>query len=364
MTVPFADFAPMHNEIRAEMLQTFADVYDNGWFIGGDPCTRFEREFAEYCAAAHCVGCGNGLDSLHMILRAFGIGAGDEVIVPAQTYIATALAVTYAGAKPVFADIEPDYFSLNPAKIEAAITPRTKAILMVHLYGQIGLWDEVAAIAKKHGLLMIEDSAQAHGAIYKGKKAGNLGDAAGFSFYPGKNLGSLGDAGGITTSIPEVADYARAFGNYGSHIKYQHEYQGINSRLDTLQAAFLSVKLKHLDRWNADRARTAERYLSEIHNPAVKLPAQNPDGKHVWYVFALLASDRSRLEAHMDAWGIGHQCYYPVPMHLHKAYSDLGYHPGDFPVAEMSAKCQISLPVFYGMTEEQVSYVIDCINQF
>lgn len=364
MNVPFADFTPMHSEIREEMLQTLTDVYDKGWFIGGDSCTRFEKEFASYCGVEYCVGCGNGLDSLHMILRAFGIGPGDEVIVPAQTYIASALAVTYAGAKPVFVDIEPEFFALDPEKVEDAITPNTKAILMVHLYGQIGRWDEVSAVAKKHGLLMIEDSAQAHGALYKGKKAGSLGAAAGFSFYPGKNLGSLGDAGGITTSSSKVADYARAFGNYGSHMKYQHEYKGVNSRLDTLQAAALSVKLRQLDRWTTDKTRIAQRYLNEIHNPAVKLPSQNPDGQHVWYVFALLTPERSRLEAHLDAWGIGHQCYYPVPMHLHKAYADLGYHPGDFPVAEMAAREQISLPVFYGMSDEQIDYVIDCLNRF
>ncbi|MDO4973579.1 MAG: DegT/DnrJ/EryC1/StrS family aminotransferase [Eubacteriales bacterium] len=364
MNVLFADFAPMHQEIRDEMLGTFTDIYDKGWFIGGEPCTRFEEEFAAYCGAQYCVGCGNGLDSLHMILKAYGIGEGDEVIVPAQTYIATALAITYAGARPVCVDIEPDYFSLDPEKVEAAVTPRTKAIMMVHLYGQVGRWDEVAAIAKKHGLLMIEDSAQAHGATYKGRKTGNLGNAAGFSFYPGKNLGALGDAGGVTTSDKSVADYVRAYSNYGSYVKYHHEYKGVNSRLDTVQAALLSVKLKHLDAWRVDRVRIANRYLNEIKNPLLKLPAVNPDGEHVWHIFAVLTPERARLEQYLDECGIGHQCHYPFPTHLHKAYEDLGYHRGDFPVAEMAADQELSLPMFYGMTEEQQSYIIEKLNQF
>ena len=364
MMVPFADFTPMHREIRDEMIRTFSDIYDKGWFIGGEPCTAFEEEFARYCGTEYCVGCGNGLDSLHMILKAYGIGAGDEVIVPAQTYIATALAVTYAGAEPVCVDIEPEYYALDPEKVEAAVTPKTKAILMVHLYGQVGRWDEVAEIAGRHGLLMIEDSAQAHGARYKGRCTGSLGDAAGFSFYPGKNLGALGDAGGVCTSSREVADYARAFGNYGSVKKYHHEYKGVNSRLDTVQAAFLSVKLKHLDKWREDRARIADRYLREIQNPKIKLPSMNPDGQHVWHIFAVLTPERDRLGTYLDEYGIGHQCHYPVPTHLHKAYQDLGYKKGDFPVAEMSAEQELSLPMFYGMTDEQKTYIIVLLNRF
>lgn len=364
MNVPFADFTPMHQQIRSEMLNTFTDIYDKGWFIGGEACGRFEDAFAAYCGAKYCVGCGNGLDALHMILKAYGIGEGDEVIVPAQTYIATALAITYAGARPVCVDIEPEYFALDPEKIEAAITPRTKAIMMVHLYGQVGRWDEVAAIAKQHGLMMIEDSAQAHGATYKGRKTGNLGDAAGFSFYPGKNLGALGDAGGVCTSDQAVANYVRAYGNYGSYVKYHHEYKGVNSRLDTVQAALLSVKLKHLDTWRLDRVRIANRYLNEIKNPRLKLPAVNPDGEHVWHIFAVLTPERARLEQYLDECGIGHQCHYPFPTHLHKAYEDLGYKRGDFPVAEMAADQELSLPMYFGMTDEQQSYIIEKLNRF
>ena len=364
MKVPFADFSPMHSEIRTKMLDTFAEVYDANWFIDGRHCGEFEKHFADYCGVSHCIGCGNGLDALHMILLAMGIGSGDEVIVPAQSYIASALAVTYAGAKPVFVDIEPEYYSLDPTLIEKAITPHTKAIMLVHLYGQIGRFNEIAAIAKQHNLLLIEDAAQAHGASYKGHRAGSLGDAAGISFYPGKNLGALGDGGAVCTSNDRTADLVRALGNYGSHKKYMHEYKGFNSRLDEVQAAFLDVKLSCLDRWHKDRERVAQRYLAGIKNPAIKLPAVNPDGVHAWHLFAVVTKDRSRLEQHLDEHGIGHQIHYPVAMHLHQAYRDLGYHEGGFPVAERSAAQELSLPIYYGMTDEQIDYVIDVINQF
>ena len=364
MKIPFGDFTPMHSEIRQEMLTTFEDVYDKGWFIGGEPCERFEDHFAAYVGTRHCVACGNGLDGLHMMLVAAGIGPGDEVIVPAQTYIATALAVTYAGAIPVYVDIEPHYYGLDPNKLEAAITEKTKAIIMVHLYGQVGHWAEVAAIAEKRGLMLFEDAAQCHGALYRGKKAGSLGLASEFSFYPGKNLGALGDSGAVCTNDPVLADKIRAYGNYGSREKYIHEFKGVNSRMDTVQAALLDVKLKYLDKWLADRERIASRYLAEITNPAVKLPERNPEGIHAWHIFALLVEERDALAAHLDEKGVGHQCHYPVAMHLHDAYRDLGYQRGDFPVAEQNAAQELSLPMFYGMTDEQVQYVIDAVNEF
>ena len=364
MKVPFADFSPMHREIHEEMRNAFEEIYKNGWFIGGEPCEKFEKNFASYVDASCCVGCGNGLDGLRMMLSAAGIGKGDEVIVPAQTYIATALAVTYAGATPVFVDIENKYYSIDPEKIECAINSKTKAILMVHLYGQVGRWDEVAAIAKKHNLLLFEDAAQCHGATYKGRKAGSMGIASEFSFYPGKNLGALGDSGAVCTNDKELADKVRAFGNYGSHVKYMHEYKGVNSRMDTIQAAFLDVKLKHLDKWIADRKRIAKRYLQEITNSKLDLPQINPDGTHVWHIFAVLVEDRERFLAYLDEHGIGHQCHYPVAMHLHKAYSDLNYHEGDFPIAEYNAAHEVSLPIYYGMTDSQIDYVINIINQF
>lgn len=363
MTVPFADFTPMHSEIRQEMLAAFADTYDRGWFIGGEPCQRFERHFAEYIGTRHCVACGNGLDGLHMLLTAAGIGAGDEVIVPAQTYIATALAVTYAGATPVYVDIEPRYYGLDPEKVEAAITEKTKAIIMVHLYGQVGRWAEVEAITKERGLLLFEDAAQCHGALYHGRKAGSLGVASEFSFYPGKNLGALGDGGAVCTNDPVLADAVRAYGNYGSRRKYIHECKGVNSRLDTVQAALLDVKLKYLDKWLADRERIASRYLAEISSPNVQLPERNPDGTHAWHIFAVMAEDRERLLTRLEERGIGHQCHYPVAMHLHQAYRDLGYKESAFPVAEYNAAHEVSLPIFYGMTDEQIQYVIDAVNE-
>lgn len=364
MKIPFADFTPMHEEVHGEMSGAFESVYKEGWFIQGKNCASFEKNFAEYCGTKFSVGCGNGLDALHMILLALGIGQEDEVIVPAQTYIATGLAVTYAGAKPVYVDIEPEYYALDPEKIEAAITEKTKAIMLVHLYGQIGRFDEIKAIADRQDLFLIEDAAQAHGAEYKGMRAGSLGVAAGFSFYPGKNLGALGDAGGVTTSDADVVDKVKAYANYGSRKKYMHDYKGFNSRLDELQAALLDVKLKNLDRWLADRTRAAESYLDGINNPRIKLPAKNPDAKHAWHIFAVMADEREKFCAYLDEHEVGHQCHYPVPMHLHKAYTDLGYKEGDFPIAEYTASHEVSLPLYYGMTDEQIEYVIKVVNEY
>lgn len=364
MKVPFSDFAPMHREIRTRALETFEAVYDKGWFISGDSCASFETNFAAYCGTNYCVGCGNGLDALHMILLAAGIGVGDEVIVPAQTFIATALAVTYCGAKPVFVDIEPQYYGIDPEKIEAAVTPRTKAVIMVHLYGQVGRFEEVEKAARKHKLLLVEDAAQAHGAAYQGRLAGALGDAAGFSFYPGKNLGALGDGGAVTTMSGKMASRIRALSNYGSHQKYVHEYKGFNSRLDEVQAALLDIKLKKLDLWHESREHAASRYLAEIRNPKLKLPERNPEGAHAWHVFAVLTPERERLKAHLDEAGIGYQVHYPVAMHLHDAYADLGYRQGDFPVAERNAAQELSLPMYYGMMDEEISCVIDAVNSF
>ena len=362
MNVPFVDLRPMHNEIRAEMLESFEDALDQSWYIGGEQCAAFEKRFADYCGVNYCVGCGNGLDALHLILLALGIGPGDEVIVPAQTFIATALAVSYSGAKPVYVDIDPQYYALDPEKLESAISPRTKAIIMVHLFGQIGRFDEVASVGRAHDLFLIEDAAQAHGAEYHGIKAGSLGCAAGFSFYPVKNLGALGDAGSVTTSSEDIADRVRTLSNYGSHRKYMHEYKGFNSRLDEVQAGWLRLKLRNLDRWNKDRARIAERYLKEIHNPRLTLPALNPDAKHAWHVFAIMTEERDRMRDALAEKGIMTQIHYPVAMHMHQAYTELGYHEGDFPVAEAASAREISLPLYYGMPEEQIDYVIESLN--
>ena len=365
LKVPFVSFETMHKEIRSDLDAVYQAVMDSNYFIQGQACAQFEKEFAEYCGVRYCVGVGNGLDALMLILRAMEIGVGDEVIVPSNTYIATALAVSYVGAKPVFVEPELDTFNINPSLIEEKITEKTKAIIAVHLQGRPADMDAIITIAKKHNLKVIEDAAQAHGARYKGRMVGSLGDAAGFSFYPGKNLGALGDGGCVTTNNKEIADKVRALGNYGSDYKYHHIYKGVNSRLDEMQAAFLSVKLKHLDKWNEERRRIAARYLSEIHNPLIYLPkASDEELEHVYHVFVIRCKKRDELEAYLKENGIGTLKHYPIPMHLQDAYSDLGLKEGDLPIAEEISKTVLSIPIYYGMTEEQISCVIDIINRF
>lgn len=277
MKIPFVSFRPMEQELNAELRNAFERVFDRSWYIEGEEDKAFETDFAAYCGTKYCIGVGNGLDALMLSLKALEIGPGDEVIVPANTYIATALAVTYVGAKPVFVEPKIETFNIDPGLIETAITEKTKAIMPVHLYGQPCDIDPIMTTARKYGLKVIEDCAQAHGAIYKGRKVGTFGDAAGFSFYPGKNLGALGDAGAVVTNNAEIAEKVRALGNYGSDYKYHHIYKDNNSRLDELQAAFLRAKLPHLDRMNAERRRIAQRYLTEINNPAIILPKVEAD---------------------------------------------------------------------------------------
>ena len=299
-----------------------------------------------------------------LVLKAWDIGDGDEVIVPSNTYIATALAVTYVGAKPVF--VEPDIrtYNIDPARIVEKITPLTKAIMPVHLYGQACDMDPILAIAKKHGLKVLEDCAQAHGATYKGKVIGSFGDAAGFSFYPGKNLGALGDAGATVTNDKALADHVRALGNYGSDYKYHHIYKGNNSRLDELQAAFLSAKLPLMDKVNDDRRATAQQYLEGITNPLIILPYVMPECTPVWHLFAVRCNKRDQLAKYLDEKGIGTNKHYPIPMHLQDCYADLGIKKGELPIAEEISDTELSIPMYYGMTDEEVQYVIDCINGF
>jgi dTDP-4-amino-4,6-dideoxygalactose transaminase len=297
-------------------------------------------------------------------MKALEIHAGDEVIIPSNTFIATALAVTYTGATPVF--VEPDIktYDIDPGKIEEKINDKTKAVIVVHLYGQPCVMDPIVRICKKHNLFLIEDCAQAHGATYKGKRVGSFGDAAGFSFYPGKNLGALGDAGAATTNSKEIADKIRALGNYGSDYKYHHIYQGNNSRLDELQAAFLTAKLPSLDKVNDNRRATAKKYLDGIKNPEVILPYVNPDTNPVWHLFAIRCKRRDELKIFLNSKGIGTNEHYPIPMHEQEAYKDLGFKHGDFPIAEEISDTELSIPMYYGMTDEEVEYVIDSINLF
>lgn len=364
MNIPFVSFNVMHKEIEEKMLEAFKRVYENNWFIQGKECEAFEKEFAQYCGADYCVGCGNGLDALYLLLRAYGIGEGDEVIVPSNTYIATALAVSYTGAKPVFVEPFIETFNINPSLIEQAITDKTRAIMAVHLYGQPARMDEIKSIAKKYDLKVIEDSAQAHGALYKGTKTGNLGDAAGFSFYPGKNLGALGDGGAIVTSDKELADKCRAIGNYGSDYKYHHIYKGNNSRLDEVQAALLRIKLKELDRWNKRRNEIAKKYIEGIDNEQVILPVTEPDMTHVYHIFGIRCERRDELEKYLNENGIGTNKHYPIPIHLQGAYGELGIPEGTLPIAEEISKTELSIPMYYGMTEEETDYVIEKINAF
>lgn len=364
MKIPFVSFKPMEEELDKELRNAFERVYTRSWYIEGQEDKNFEKAFAEFCGVKYCVGVGNGLDGLMLALKALQIGPNDEVIVPSNTYIATALAVTYVGAKLVF--VEPDIrtFNIDPSKIKEAITPNTKAIMPVHLYGQPCDMEPIMDIAKKHNLYVIEDCAQAHGATYKGKTIGSFGTAAGFSFYPGKNLGALGDAGATVTNSAEVAEKVRALGNYGSDYKYHHILKGNNSRLDEMQAAFLGAKLPHLEKMNEERRRIAKKYLEGIKNSEIILPYVIDDVIPVWHIFAIRCQRRDELESYLKENGIGTNKHYPIPMHLQECYKDLGYKKGDFPIAEEISETELSLPMYYGMTDEEIQYVIEKINNF
>lgn len=364
MNIPFVTFKPMEKELDNELRRAFERVYTNSWYIEGMEDKTFEKAFANYCETAYCVGCGNGLDALMLSLKALDVGTGDEVIVPSNTYIATALAVTYVGATPVF--VEPDIrtFNIDPSKIEEKITEKTKAIMPVHLYGQACDMDPIMEIARNYNLYVVEDCAQAHGATYKGKKIGSFGDVAGFSFYPGKNLGALGDAGAVVSNNKELMDKVRALGNYGSDYKYHHIYQGNNSRLDELQAAFLSAKLPHLERMNTERRKIASRYLNEIKNDKVVLPYVMDGVEHVWHIFAVRCQERDAFAEYLKEAEIGTNKHYPIPIHLQEAYKDLNIPKGALPIAEIISATQLSLPMYYGMTANEISYVIEKINEF
>ena len=364
MRVPFVSFKPMERELDRELREAFNRVFNRSWYIEGVEDEAFEKAFAEFCHAVYCVGVGNGLDALMLSLKALDIGEGDEVIVPSNTYIATALAVTYVGATPVF--VEPDIrtFNIDVTRIESAITDKTKAIMSVHLYGQACDMGAIMSIAHKYNIFVVEDCAQAHGATYKGQSIGTFGDAAGFSFYPGKNLGALGDAGAVITNDKDIADKVRALGNYGSDYKYHHIYKGNNSRLDELQAAFLSAKLPYLEKINEERRRIAKLYMDGINNPEIVLPYVPEFTVPVWHIFGIRCKHRDELEKWLNEAGIGTNKHYPVPIHLQECYKDLGLTKGDYPIAEEISATQLSLPMYYGMTDEEINYVIGAINNF
>lgn len=365
MKIPFASFEPMHNEIRGELDKAYKRVMDNSYFILGAECREFENEFAGFCNAKRCIGTGNGLDALYLILKAMDIGTNDEVIVPSNTYIATALAVSYTGAVPVFVEPEIETYNINPDSIAEKITPKTKAIIAVHLQGRPADMDSINQIADKYGLKVIEDAAQAHGAEYKGKSVGSLSYAAGFSFYPGKNLGALGDGGCVVTNDDKLADKVKALGNYGSIYKYNHIYKGNNSRLDEMQAAFLRVKLKYLNKWNQKRKRVAHRYFEGITNPNIILPLEDShDYSHIYHVFAIRCEKRNELEKYLNENGIATVKHYPIPIHLQKAYKELNIPEGALPIAEEISRTILSIPMYYGIKESQIDYIIEKINSF
>lgn len=361
MKISFQKLNYMHDEIREELDLAIKKVLDEECFIGGETLTRFEENYAKYCGTKYCVGVGNGLDGLVLSLRALGVEAGDEVIVPSHTFIATALAISSIGAIPVFVEND-EYYNIDPLKIEEKITNKTKVIIVVHLYGQCADMNKIIEIAKKHNLKILEDAAQAQGSVYCGKKAGNLGDIASFSFYPGKNLGAFGDGGCITTNDEELARKVRELGNYGSHIKYCHNEKGVNSRLDTIQAAILDVKLKYLDKWNLGKNYIANRYLTEISNDKVILPVTHKDNYHIWHQFVVRVKNRKEFQEYLSSKGITTLIHYPTAIHKQKAYIE--FNDLELPIAEKYAAEVVSLPIYYGLTDEEIKYIIDVINNY
>jgi dTDP-4-amino-4,6-dideoxygalactose transaminase len=365
MTIPFLDLKAINLRDEQGFRAALDRVLQSGWLILGNEVTSFEQAFAAYCGSARSIGVGNGLEALHLVLRAWDIGAGDEVIVPSNTYIATWLAVSYTGATVVPVEPVEATYNIDPAAIEAAITPRTKAIIAVHLYGQMADMDAIKAIAARHGLKVLEDAAQAHGARWNGRRAGTLGDAAGFSFYPGKNLGALGDAGAVTTDDRALADRLDMLRNYGSQRKYENELVGFNSRLDELQAAFLSVKLARLDEDNARRMAIAHRYNQGLAGLAgLTLPFVPPSADPVWHLYVIRTDRRDALQAHLKEQGIGTLIHYPVAPHVQKAYAELGFAQGSFPIAEAIHDQVLSLPIGPTMTDAEVDQVVAAVRAF
>ena len=370
--IPFLDLKSINAQYRAELIDACTRVIDSGWYIGGNELSQFEQAFAQYCGTKHAIGVANGLDALILVFRAWKelgkLKEGDEVIVPANTYIASILAITENRLVPVLVEPDEQTYNLSPSLIEKAITPKTRAILPVHLYGQLADMPALMEVAKRHKLLVLEDSAQAHGASINDKKAGNWGDASGFSFYPGKNLGALGDAGAITTNDDELAKTLRALGNYGSHEKYKNLYQGVNSRLDEIQAAMLSVKLKHLDTEMAQRRTVADAYTRGINNPLIALPTQafqdsvNDTESHVWHLYVIRCEHRAELQKHMLDSGVQTLIHYPIPPHKQQAYQSLSSLA--LPTSELIHKQVLSLPIGPTMTAEQVECVIAACNSF
>jgi dTDP-4-amino-4,6-dideoxygalactose transaminase len=359
MRVPFMDLSRLHDPLLAEIRPAMDDVIGRNAFILGDEVSQFEQAFAAYCEAEHCIGLDNGSSALELALRGWGIGEGDEVITAPNSFIASASGIAFTGAQPVFVDIDPATYTMAPAQIEAALNPRTKAIVPVHLYGQPADMDAIMAIARKHGLKVLEDSCQAHGARYKGRRCGSLGDAGAFSFYPAKNLGCFGDGGALTTNDAALAEQVRMLRNYG--VKYEHVFLAYNRRLDTLQAAVLNVKLPHLDGWNSSRRLAAARYESLLAG-AVQTPAVADYAEPVYHLYIVRCPDREAVAAKLKERDIDTGLHYPVPIHLQEAYRYLGYQPGAFPETERACGEILSLPMFPYMTDEEIVAVAEALK--
>jgi dTDP-4-amino-4,6-dideoxygalactose transaminase len=365
MKVPILDLKPAYEELRRELDAAYHRVMESGWVLLGKELEAFESEYAASVGVKHCIGVANGLEAMQLVLMALGVGAGDEVIVPSNGYIATWLAATHVGARPVPCEPDAATCNLDPRRLEAVITPRTKVILPIHLYGQTADMPAINAIAKARGIFVLEDAAQSHGARCHGRAAGALGHAAGVSFYPSKNLGALADAGAVTTDDPALADKLRHLRNYGSKVRYQNEYLGLNSRLSELQAAFLRVKLPVLEEWNARRAKLATTYLKKLRGIGDLILPHVPDwSAPVWHLFVIRSKRRDALQKHLAAHEVGTQIHYPVPPHLSRAYAGAGWNRGDFPLAEQLAGEVLSLPIGPHLSAEQVDFACDCIRNF
>jgi len=362
--IPFVDLKAQYATIRDDVRAAIDGVLESTQFILGDAVSEFERDFAAYLGVGHAIGVGSGLDALSLALRALGIGPGDDVIVPANTFIATALGVTATGATPTLVDCREDTYEIDPELIESAITPRTKAIMPVHLYGQSADMDRILEIAAAHGLDVVEDAAQAHGTRFRGKLCGTMGRVGCFSFYPGKNLGAYGDGGMVVTDDDQIAERLRRLRNYGQSAKYVHVERGTNSRLDTIQAAVLGVKLRRLDGWNASRAANAARYMERLAGGGLILPVLDERSTHVYHLFVVRTPHRAELQRHLLDRGVQSLIHYPIPIHFQEAYRDLGRGPGAFPVTERLANEILSLPMFPELTEEQIDRVSDAIAEF
>lgn len=363
MAIEFVKLKRTYDLYAAEYEEAALRALRSGWYILGKELTAFEERFAAYQGVPYCIGVNSGTDALILAVRALGIGPGDEVIVPANTYIASVMGITENGATPVF--VEPDAFHcIDAARIESAVTDRTKAILPVHLYGQACDMDAICAIAEKHGLYVIEDCAQSHGARWNGKLTGSFGTIGCFSFYPTKPCGALGDGGAMVTSDPELAQKLRMMRNYGSARKYVNEFSGVNSRLDEVQAALLQVSLNHLEEGNSYRKAVADRYLKEIHSDAVRLPQTRPGGDNVYHVFPILCEDRDGMQQHLAEQGVQSLIHYPIPPHLQKCYAHLGFGPGSFPISEAYAARELSLPIYNGLPEAEVTRIIEAVNSY